>query len=331
MDKLLALFDGNAIIHRAYHAFQATKYRSATPLTVSATGEIVSAVYGFALMLLKVLGDLKPSHCAIAFDKKGPTFRHRLFDQYKAHRPPAPDELVNQIGRVKELVEAFNIPIFEIENYEADDVLGTLSLQASRKDIDTVIVTGDADTMQLVSPRVKVLSPKPGRSFSDTVLFDEGAVEEKYGVRPQLIADLKGLVGDSSDNIPGVSGIGSKTAVKLIRQFGTIEQIYEHIGEVTPSKLQEKLRESEEIARRSKELATIVTETPVTLDMAECRLSNYDRERVARLFRELEFSSLLPKLPGGGTGQMAMDLSPGSSPVQVAAESPAVNLSLIHI
>jgi DNA polymerase-1 len=221
MDKpLLLLFDGNAIVHRAYHAFGATKYRQATPLTVSRTGEIVSAVYGFALMLLKVLSELKPTHYAIAFDKKGPTFRNQLFDQYKAHRPPTPDELINQIERVKQMVAAFRIPIFEIDNYEADDVLGTLSQQASQQGIDTIIVTGDADTMQLISPTVKVLYPKPGKAFSDTMLYDEAAVRQKYGVGPEHIADFKGLVGDVSDNIPGVSGIGEKTAVRLIRHRG---------------------------------------------------------------------------------------------------------------
>ncbi len=218
---LLVLFDGNALLHRAYHAMP--------PLTVKKTGEIVSAVYGFALMLLKVVNELKPTHYAIAFDKKAPTFRHQLFDQYKAQRPPTPDELVNQIGRVRELVKAFRIPIFELDKYEADDILGTLSHQASQQDIDTIIVTGDADTMQLVSPRVKVLYPKPGRSFSDTMLYDKAAVNDKYGVSPEHIADLKGLVGDPSDNIPGVPSIGKKTAAKLIQQFGTIEQIYSHI------------------------------------------------------------------------------------------------------
>ena len=149
-------------------------------LTVPKTGEVVSAVYGFAAMLLKVLNEMKPTHFAIAFDKKGPTFRHELFDKYKAHRPPTPDELINQIGRVKQLVQAFNMPLFEIDRYEADDVLGTLSKQAGEAGVDTVIVTGDADAMQLVSPHVKVLYPKAGRAFSDTALFDEEAVKEKF-------------------------------------------------------------------------------------------------------------------------------------------------------
>ncbi|MFC2013301.1 DNA polymerase I [Chloroflexota bacterium] len=289
---LLVLFDGNAIIHRAFHAFEKTK-----PLTVSITGEVVSAVYGFALMLLKVINELKPTHYAIAFDKKTPTFRHQLFDQYKAHRPPTPDELVNQLGRVRELVEAFHIPIFELDGYEADDVLGALSYQASQQDIDSIIVTGDTDTMQLVSPKVKVLYPKPGRTFSDTMLFDEEGVIQKYGIKPEQVADFKALKGDPSDNIPGVPGIGDKTATKLIQQFGSIDLIYAHIDEVTPPKLRSTLKENEATAHQSKVLATIVIQIPVSLSLDDCQLSQYDRHRVTELFRELEFASLLPKLP----------------------------------
>ncbi len=281
------LFDGNALVHRAFHALP--------PLTVSKTGEMVSAVYGFALILLKTINELKPTHYAIAFDRKAPTFRHQMFDQYKAQRPPTPDELVNQLGRVKQLVGAFDIPIFELDGYEADDVLGTLSHQASQQDIDTIIVTGDADTMQLVSPTVKVLTPR--RAFGDTVLYDEAAVSQKYGVEPGQVADFKGLVGDTSDNIPGVPNIGPVTAAKLLRQLGTIEQIYAHIDEVTPPKLQALLRQNEAIARQSKQLATIVTQMPITLNLDDCQVSHYDRHRVTELFRELEFFSLLPKLP----------------------------------
>jgi DNA polymerase-1 len=286
----LVLFDGNAIVHRAFHAFQNTK------ALTSKSGEIVSAVYGFALMLLKAINDLKPTHYAIAFDKAGPTFRHQMFDQYKAQRPKTPEELVNQLGRVRQLVEAFHIPIFEIDDYEADDVLGTLSRQASEQGIETVIVTGDADTMQLVSPSVKVLYPKPRGTFSDTTLYDENAVSEKYGVRPEHIADLKALVGDPSDNIPGVRGVGEKTAVKLIQQFGSIDQIYAHLNEVQPPKLQTLLRENEAVARQSKKLATIVTQTPVTLNLDDCQVSRYGRNQVTELFRELGFPSLLAKL-----------------------------------
>ncbi|MBI4283358.1 MAG: DNA polymerase I [Chloroflexi bacterium] len=286
---LLVLFDGNALIHRAFHALP--------PLTVSKTGETVGAVFGFAQMLLKVINDLKPTHYAIAFDRAAPTFRHQMFDQYKAQRPKTPDELVNQFGRVRQLVEAFHIPIFELDGYEADDVLGTLSRQASQQDIDTIIVTGDADTMQLVSPRVRVLYPKAGGSFSNTMLFDEAAVSEKYGVKPEQIADFKALRGDPSDNIPGVRGIGDKTAVKLLQQFGSIDQIYTRLDEVTPAKLQALLRENEAIARQSQKLATIDIRSPVALNLDACQFSHYDRSKATELFRELEFSSLLPKLP----------------------------------
>jgi DNA polymerase-1 len=315
---LLVLFDGNALIHRAFHALP--------PLTVSKTGEMVGAIYGFALMLLKVINELKPTHYAIAFDMKGPTFRHKLFDQYKAQRPPTPHELIGQLGRVRQLVEAFHIPIFELEGYEGDDLLGTLSQQASDRDIDTIIVTGDADTMQLVSPRVRVLYPKPGRSFSNTMLYDEEAVSQKYGVKPEHIADLKGLVGDPSDNIPGVRGIGEKTAVKLIQQFGSIEQIYEHIDEVMPPKLQALLKESEAIARQSKELATIVTQMPVSLNPDDCRVSQYDRNKVTELLRELEFVSLLPKLPQIETeGAVSVEAKPPQGDYRIINTTPALD------
>ncbi|MFC1915953.1 DNA polymerase I [Chloroflexota bacterium] len=315
---LLVLFDGNALIHRAYHALPL--------LTVSKTGEMVSAVYGFAQMLLKALSELKPTHYAITFDKKAPTFRHQLFDQYKAHRPPTPPELVNQIGRVRELVETFRIPVFELDGYEADDLLGTLSHQASQQGIDTIIVTGDSDTMQLVSPQVRVLYPKPGRSFSDTMLYDETTVSDKYGVGSEHIADLKGLMGDTSDNIPGVPGIGNKTAVKLIQEFGSVEQIYAHINEVTPPKIRDTLRENEALARQSKELATIVTQAPVSLNLADCQVSQYDRQQVTELFRELEFASLRSRLPEF-EGEEA---TPESPQIQVKTTPPKGDYHIVN-
>jgi len=308
---LLVLLDGNNLVHRAFHAFAASR-----PLTVSKTGEVISTVYVFALMLLKIINELKPTCYAIAFDTKAPTFRHQMFDQYKAHRPPTPKELINQLGRVRQLVEAFHIPIYELDGYEADDVLGSLSQQASQQDIDTIIVTGDADAMQLVSPRVRVLYPKPKGSFSNIDLYDEAAVNQKYGIKPEHITDFKALKGDPSDNIPGVPSIGEKTAVKLIRQFGTIDEIYAHIGEVNPAKLQALLRDNEAIAYQSKELATIVIQTPVTLDLNNCQTSNYDRNKATELFRELEFFSLLPKLPE------AEEAASGTT-VQIKTEPPS--------
>ncbi len=308
----LVLFDGNGIIHRAFHAFE--KSRTLT----SKTGEIVSAVYGFASMLLKAVTELQPTHWAVAFDKAAPTFRHEMFDEYKANRPKTPDDLLNQFGRVRQLVAAFHIPIFELDGFEADDVLGTLSCQASQQGIDSVIVTGDADTMQLVSAQIKVLYPRPKGTFSDTILYDDAQVVERYGVKPCYIADLKALVGDTSDNIPGVRGIGDKTAVKLIQQFGSIEEIYRHLDAVTPPRLQALLRDNEETARTCKTLATIVTNAPVKLDLVQCQVSNYDRDTVTALFRELGFASLLSKLAmfEQGTSQPAPPPSPETTPVQ---------------
>jgi DNA polymerase-1 len=297
---LLVLFDGNALIHRAFHALP--------PLSVRKTGELVGAVFGFAQILLKVLNELQPTHYAIAFDKAAPTFRHVMYDQYKATRKETPSELVGQFGRVRELVQAFKMPIYELEGFEADDVLGTLSKQASEQGIDTVIVTGDADTMQLVTDKVKVFYPRPRGNFSDADLYDTDAVVAKYSIKPEHIIDFKALKGDPSDNIKGVPGIGEKTAVKLIQQFGNLEQIYEHIDEVTPAKVQNLLREHKAEAEQSKTLATIVMNTPVQLNLDECQATNFDRAKVVELLRELEFSSLLPKLPETMGVQTAMEL-----------------------
>jgi len=284
---LLLLFDGNALVHRAFHALP--------PLTVSRTGEMVNAVHGFASTLLKLVNELKPSHWAIAFDRPTPTFRHEKFEDYKAQRPKAPEELVSQIKRVHQLADAFCLPSFEIDGYEADDVLGTLSRQASQQGIDTIIITGDNDILQTVSPRVKVLAPR--RAFGDTIIYDETEVEQKYGITPGQLTDLKALTGDPSDNIPGVPGIGNKTAARLLQQFGSLEGIYAHIEEVTPDKLQASLRDHKAQAFQNKELVTIVTEVPITLNLDACQVSAYDRSQVVELFHELEFAKLLSRLP----------------------------------
>jgi DNA polymerase I len=287
---LLLLVDGSALVHRAFHALP--------PLTVPKTGETVGAVYGFASMLIKAINDLKPTHYAVAFDRKAPTFRHQAYDLYKAHRPPMPDELAGQLGRVREVVHSFQIPIFEMDGYEADDLLGALSFQAAQKNLDAVILTGDADMMQLVSPTVRVYYPRPGGSFSDAMLYDEDAVKQRYGVTPAQIADLKALKGDPSDNIPGVSGVGEKTALKLVQQFGSVEKMLANTDLIEPPKLRDRIKENVEIVNQSKFLATIVKDVPITLDFdACCQLSRYDRSQAAELFRELGFNSLVSKLP----------------------------------
>ncbi len=284
---LLLLLDGNALVHRAFHAIP--------PLTQPKTGELVNAVYGFASTLIKVLSEFRPTHWAVAFDRPTPTFRHEMFEEYKAQRPATPEDLKSQIQRVHQLVEAFHIPVFEVDGYEADDVLGTLSRHADEQGIHTVIVTGDNDMLQAVLPRVKALTPR--RSFTDTVLYDEQAVEQKYGIRPEQLPDLKALVGDVSDNIPGLPGIGQKTAARLLQQYGSLEGLYDHIQDITSLRLQTTLQEHRAQAFQGKELSTIVKDVPVTLDLETCRVSHYDRNRVTELFRELEFYHLLSRLP----------------------------------
>ncbi len=297
----LVILDGHGIIHRAYHAFR-------EPLTVRKTGEVVTAVFGFASTLLTVLDELKPSHIAVALDPPGPTFRHEKDETYKAHREPAPDDLIAQFGRVQELIEAFNIPIYMVEGFEADDVLGTLARQAEEAGAETYLVTLDSDIVQLVRDGVKVFMMRPYQR--DTVTYDVVGARERYQIEPRQMPDLKGLKGDASDNIPGVPGVGEKTALKLVQQFGSVEGVYERLEEVTPEKLRENLRQHEEEARHSKDMATIHTEAPVTLDLDACRTKDYDREQVLELFKELEFKSLMSRLPGaaeaeGGRGRAA--------------------------
>lgn len=284
----LVILDGNALIHRAYHALP--------PLT-SKSGELVNAVYGVALTLLSVLDRFHPDYIAASFDLAGPTFRHEKFTEYKATRVKAPDELYAQIPRVKELVRAFNIPIYEKEGFEADDCVGTLARQATEADaaVRTIIVTGDNDALQLVSDRVNVFALRKG--VKDTVLYDEAGVVAKYGFSPRTLIEFKGLRGDTSDNIPGVRGIGEKGATDLLKQYETLESIYEHLEELSPA-LRTKLEAGRESAFLSRELGTIDTNAPVALDLESCRVRDFDRKAVEEFFRELGFFSLVKKIPG---------------------------------
>jgi DNA polymerase-1 len=288
---LLALFDGHGIIHRAYHAFK-------EPLIVRRTGEVVTAVYGLANTLLSVLEQLNPTHIAIALDPRGPTFRHDLDATYKAQRVAAPEDLTSQIARCIELIEAFNIPVFRVPGFEADDVLGTLAREAEGQGVDTFVISLDSDMVQLVGPHVRLFMMRPYQR--DTVIYDVEGVRQRYGFEPHQMADFKGLKGDVSDNIPGVPGIGEKTAVRLIQQFGSLEAVYEHIDAVEPEKLRELLRAHEAQARHSKQMATIRTDVPVTLDLQAAARRRFDRQKVLDIFRELEFRSLVPRIPESG-------------------------------
>ena len=284
---VLLLLDGNALVHRAFHALP--------PLTVSRTGEVVNAVRGFASTLLKLLREVQPDYWAVAFDRHAPTFRHQQYEDYKAHRPPTPPELISQIERVHQLAEAMGLPAFEMDGYEADDILGSLSRQAKQHHIDTLIATGDNDMLQVVAPSISVMVPRKG--FSDTVIYDEDKVKERYGLAPNQLIDLKALMGDASDNIKGVRGIGEKTAAKLLSQFCTLEEIYDRIEEVTPERVKNLLAEGKEQAFINKELVTIMQDTPVELDPEKCRVQLFDRQKVMDLFQELEFVGLLGQLP----------------------------------
>ncbi|MGD2178200.1 MAG: DNA polymerase I [Anaerolineae bacterium] len=284
--KKLVLIDGHALAYRAYHALP-------NDLTTS-RGELTNAVYGFTSMLLNVLRDEAPTHIAVAFDK-GPTFRHEIFDDYKAHRAKMPDEMRAQMDRVREVVRTLDIPIYEQEGYEADDLLGTLARQAEEQGGDTLIVTGDMDLLQLVGEHTRVLTSR--WRFSDTVIYDLEGVKERYdGLEPGQLADYRGLMGDKSDNIPGVYGVGEKTASKLLKKYQSLDRIYQHLDEVS-ARFRNRLEEGREQAFLSRRLAQIVRDVPVQLDLEACRVRTFDYDDVLDLFHELEFTSLIDRLP----------------------------------
>lgn len=290
--KKFVLIDGNALLHRAYHA---------TPPLTTSKGELVNAVFGFTNMILKSWDDLKPDYMAVAWDRKAPTFRHQVYTQYKATRGPVDSALGDQYGRVHEIVRAFGIPEFSLDGYEADDLIGTLAVQANKadKEIETIVLTGDRDIMQIISGETKVLMPK--KTLSDVGLYGEKEFEEKYGFKPVQIIDFKALAGDASDNIPGVAGIGAVTATKLIKQFGSVENIYKPENVKTlPERMQKLLSEGAESAVLSKSLATLDLNAPVELDLKSCKVSDYKLEPVRMLLEELEFKSLVSKVTGSG-------------------------------
>ena len=279
--KKLVLLDGHAIIHRAFHAIQ--------PLH-TAGGELVNAVFGFTSMLFNVLEIEKPDYLAVAFDKKGPTFRHQADENYKATRAKCPDELISQVKRIYEIARAFSVPIFAQSGFEADDMLGTICKKsADESDLQTIVVSSDRDMLQLVTERISVHDLTGG--YRKSISFTPAVVQEKYGFEPKLIPDYKGLMGDASDNLKGVSGIGPKTATELIQNFGPLEKIYEHLAEIKDS-VRAKLEQDRESAFHSKKMATIRCDVPVDWNLANCQLNDFDREAVIQLFQELEFQSL---------------------------------------
>ncbi|HTD45864.1 MAG TPA: DNA polymerase I [bacterium] len=283
---LLVLIDANGLVYRAFYAL---------PYFTTSDGQPTNAVYGFTTMLLKVLEEESPEYVAVAFDKPGPTFRHEAYAEYKATRRKMPDDLRPQVGLAKEVVDALQLPVFEVAGFEADDVIGALARQAEAQGIDVLIVTGDLDALQLVSPHTRVMMTS--RGITETTIYDEAAVRERFGIAPQQIPDLKSLKGDTTDNIPGVPGVGEKTASRLLGQYGSVEALLNGVGDIREAKLRERLREHREQILTSKHLATIVTNLDnVRLDLEFLRRRPPDRDQVKELFTTLEFKTLLERL-----------------------------------
>lgn len=284
-DRLM-IIDGNSLLHRAFYAL---------PLLKTKDGVYTNGVYGFLTMLYKIQEEYSVDYICVAFDKKGPTFRHETFEQYKANRESTPNELALQFPILKEILKAMNIHQIELESYEADDIAGTLSKIGEEKGMEIMLVTGDRDYLQLSSDNTKVLLTKKG--ITELEEYDRDKIIEEYGITPEQLIDLKGLMGDKSDNIPGVPGIGEKTGIKLLKQFGTIENIYDNIEEVKGKKIKESLIEHKNIAFLSKELGEIIRNVPIQFSMEELKVEEPNWDKLVELYQMFELNSLLSKIP----------------------------------
>lgn len=290
MDKLI-IIDGNAIVHRAFHAL---------PPMNTKDGKLTNAVYGFFAMLLKLLNDLKPKYLIVCFDKKAPTFRKQMYVGYQAKRPKMSDDLVPQIDLLHKALEKAKIEHFEVDGYEADDIIGTIATQSAAKNLQAIIVSGDRDMLQLVNHNVFVLAPITG--ITKMALFDEDKVKEKYGLKPAQFIDYKALVGDSSDNYPGVAGIGPKTAGELLNKYNTFENLYQHISEL-PENIGVKLATDAEQAALAKKLATIALDAPIKINLEKARIDKIDRIGLLGAFKKLGFKSLMGRVLNSDSGK----------------------------
>lgn len=281
--EIFMLVDGSAIVHRAYHAMP--------PLT-RADGTPTGAVQGFFSMILKIIQELRPKHIAIAFDRPAPNFRKELFKDYQSQRPAMDSDLSPQFGIIQKLLESAKIPVYAVDGLEADDVIGTISEKAKETGHLVYILTGDRDMLQLVNGKTKVLAPFKG--ISEMTLYDEKKVEEKYGIPPSEFVELKALMGDSSDNYPGVSGIGPKTATTLIKKYKSIENLYKNIGEIKLEnpRLAEKLEKGKENAYLAHQLATILTSAGFEYNFSDCSVKNLNPEGLKRAMEEYDFKTL---------------------------------------
>ena len=310
-EPLLMIMDGHAMVHRSFRAISTQRH-----LTVNATGEDVTGVFGFTNVFLRALQEWNPTYCAIAFDTPAPTFRHKQFEAYKAQREATPEELRPQFGRVKQLMESFGVPVFELDGWEADDVIGTLSAQAEKMGLDSVILTGDRDTFQLISPRVRV---DLASSIQDRKVYDEAELQNRYsGLTAAQQTDFKALLGDTSDNISGVPKVGEKTAIALLNDYQNLEGIYEHIEEVTRPSVKQSLAEHKERAFMNRELMTIDRNSPVELDLESAKFGSFDRSAVVALMTELEFFTVIPRVPESEASQRSV--GPADAPAQAPGE-----------
>lgn len=285
MEKLV-LIDGNSLSFRAFFAL---------PLLTNKAGVYTNAIYGFTMILDKIIKEEAPTHFMVAFDAGKTTFRNNMYSEYKGGREKTPDELRSQLPYIRRLVESYHIKHYELENYEADDIIGTLSKQADEKNLKTIIITGDRDLTQLASENVTIYYTKKG--VTDIDHYTPDFIAEKYdGLVPNQIIDMKGLMGDKSDNIPGVPGIGEKTAIKLLKQYETVEGVYQNIDELKTSKMKEKLIDNEDNAKLSKELATINRDSPIEVSIEDLKLTDDNDEEKIKLFKTLEFKQLLDQM-----------------------------------
>ncbi|MCY3883028.1 MAG: DNA polymerase I [Chloroflexi bacterium] len=303
----LVILDSHGILYRAFFALGSVP----NPM-MSSKGELTFATYGYAESLLRVFDQLSPTHICAAWDAKGKTFRHEAREDYKATRRETPEDLLPQMARVREMLEAFAIPVYEAPGFEADDVAGTIATKAAAEGVDTWIVTLDTDLVQLIRPNLNLFMFRPYQR--DTVVYDVKAASERWGFSPPYMTDFKALRGDTSDNIPGIKGVGDKTAANLIRQFGPVEEIFARLDEISSKSVRGKLEGKREEALESKELVTIRTDVECDFDFNACEASDYDREKVVAFFRELEFRSLIDRLPesdGDGEEPPAPEAEPG--------------------
>ncbi|MBQ1825505.1 MAG: DNA polymerase I [Firmicutes bacterium] len=297
MERII-IIDGNSLVNRAFYAIQ-------RPM-ITKEGIYTQGIYGFLSMLYKIQEDYSPDYAAVAFDLKEPTFRHKEYSGYKAKRRPMPPELAMEMPILKDILRAMNIAILEKPGFEADDILGTVSKIAEEKGIEPIIITGDKDSLQLASDTTKVLFTKKG--VSDFDLYDKDKVVERYGLTPLQFIDLKGIMGDTSDNIPGVPGIGEKGGIELLTQFGSLENMLDHTDEIKKPAMRAKVEENADLARMSKHLATIIRDVPMDVDLNEMRFGEPDQDKLRELFEKLEFKNFLKKLGPAGTGKIEIKI-----------------------